>query len=241
MKKFLLPVLSLLFTITMNAQFTMTDSDSNVITDGTVVAYGVTTFPEASLDFFMTNDSTTDDIFLKCEFVSATNADGSLMELCFGLCYTGLTIGAIYPPGSEVITIAPGATTPAGNHLYNADSGNGTDQIDYVFKFYQVDAGGNEIGTPLTMTYRYDPALGVEDFNTVDVSINATYVSNEMIVTAAEEVQMTVYNLQGKVVLNQNISVGQQTVNVSSLRSQVYLVQFKNAQGATQTTKVIVK
>ena len=102
MKKNLL-LLSLMFVgiFSMNAQFTVEDSEGNPIVDGEVVAYNVYTYPEASLDFFVNNTSGTDDIYTKIEFVSAVNADGSLMELCYGLCYTGITIGNSYPPNNE--------------------------------------------------------------------------------------------------------------------------------------------
>ena len=160
--------------VTMTAQFTVEDHDGNPIVDGDLVSYGVTTYPEASLDFFVNNTSATDDINMKIEFVSALNADGSQMELCFGLCYTGIIIGQVYPPGNEVITITPGGQTLAGNHMYNADPGDGTHIIEYVFRFYQVDGSGNEIGTPMSMTYRYDPALGVNDIAKLDVAVKST-------------------------------------------------------------------
>src|SRR5210317_2060509 len=129
MKKNLL-LLSILFVgiFSMNAQFTVEDEEGNPIEDGAVITYGVTTYPEASLDFFV-NNTGTEPIYTKIEFVSAVNADGSMMELCYGLCYTGITIGNSYPPNIEYVEIAPGGQTGPGNHLYNADPGNGTDVI----------------------------------------------------------------------------------------------------------------
>jgi hypothetical protein len=169
MKKNLLLVCLLFGAAVMNAQFTVEDHDGNLIEDGDVVAYNSIVFEEASLEFFVNNTST-GEIRTRIEFVSATNADGSQMELCYGECYTGITIGENYPVGFDVV-IAAGDQTGLGNHMYNADPGNGTDVLDYVFRFYEVDAGGNEIGTPLSMTYRYDPLLGVNDQNALDLQL----------------------------------------------------------------------
>lgn len=240
MKKNLLLVCMLLGVVSMNAQFTVEDQDGNLIEDGDVVAYNSTVYEEASLEFFVTNTSAIDEIRTRIEFVSAINADGSQMELCYGECYTGITIGENYPVGFDIV-IPVGGQTGLGNHLYNADPGNGSNVLDYVFKFYEVDGGGNEIGTPITMTYRYDPFLGVNDYNTLDVTIASTVVTSQIIATVFEPVTVTIYDLQGRLVLSQRIDVGQQAIDVSSLRSQLYIVQFENNEGASKTTKIVVR
>ena len=176
---------------------------------------------------------------MKILFESAVNANGSLMEICFGLCYNNITIGQVFPPGNNTIDIEPGENTGEGNHLYNTY--DGTDIVEYVFKFYQVDAGGSEIGEPLRVTYRYDPTLGAEDFNKLDVSIASTVISNEMIVTVQEEVQMNIYDLLGRKVKSQNLSVGQQVINMADLSTQAYIVQFNTVSGKTSTSKIIVR
>jgi len=242
MKKNLLLFTLLLFVFTMNAQFTVEDSEGNPINDGDVVAYNVITFPEASLDFFVNNTSTTDDIYTKIEFVSAVNADGSLMELCYGLCYTGITIGSSYPPNNEYVEIAPGGQTGPGNHMYNADPGNGTDIIEYVFRFYQVDQGGtNEIGDDLTMTYRYDPLLGIDDLNEINISLYSTVITDLLKIDTIEDLDFKVIDLQGRLVKEQRLIAGHQEINMSDLRSQIYIVQFTNEQGNSKTAKIVVR
>ncbi|PKA82319.1 putative secreted protein (Por secretion system target) [Ulvibacter sp. MAR_2010_11] len=240
MKKNLL-VLSLLCSVfVMNAQFTVEDLAGNPIVEGDIVAYNSLDFEHAALEFFVNNTSATEEINMRIEFVSATNADGSQMELCFGECYTGIAIGTVYPIGLDMI-IAPGGQTGPGNHMYNADPGDGSSQLDYVFRFFQVDAGGNEIGTPMSMTYRYDPLLGVNDVEPLQVAIVSTIVANELVVNAQEDLDVVIYDLQGRKVLAQSISVGQQAINVSGLRSQLYLVQFSNNKGVSQTSKIVVR
>ena len=241
MKKILF-LFSLLFSIMpMNAQFTLEDSDGTLISDGNVIEFGVLGYPDANWDFYVNNTSTTDDIYMKILFESAVQADGSMMELCFGTCWSDITIGNIYPPNEQFIAIAPGEQSGIGHHLLNSDPGNGTDVIEYVFKYYQIDENGTEIGTPLRITYRYNPLLGIEDFNRLDVSILSTIIQNEMIVDTPEDLDLKVYDLQGRLVKSQKINAGQQSINMSDLKTQVYIVHFKNVQGLLKTVKVIVK
>jgi hypothetical protein len=124
--------------------------------------------------------------------------------------------------------------------MANADPGNGTDVLDYVFRFYQIDMSGNEIGESLSVTYRYDPLLSVND-NNLNVNIFATSISDELNVTVDEELNLTIYNLQGKIVKSQRLNIGQQSINVSDLSSQMYIAHFDNGRGLSQTTKIVVR
>ncbi len=242
MKQKLLFFSLLLLTLTVNAQFTVEDHDGNLISDNQVLQFNtVAPDPAAIYDFYVNNTSGTDPIRMKIEFVSAVNADGSLMELCFGLCYTGITIGSSYPPNADYVEIAPGGQTLPGNHMANADPGNGTDVLEYVFRYYQIDMAGNEIGDDLTVTYQYDPLLSVNDFDSLKVNVFATSITNELVLTVEEELNLEVYNLQGKKVKSQRLDVGQQSIDMSDLSSQMYLLHFVNDRGVSQTTKIVVR
>jgi len=240
MKKKLLLFSLLLAVVTMNAQFTLEDSEGNLISDGDVIEFGVLGASGGSWEYYVNNTSSTDAIYMKILFENAVQANGNMMELCFGECYSSIVIGNAYPDDSFV-EIAPDAQTGPGNHLLNSEPGNGTDLVDYVFKYYQIDQDGNEIGTPLTITYRYNPLLGVADFNKLEVLISSTIIQNEMIVDTLEDLDLMVYDLQGRLVKNQKLNAGQQRINMSDLSPQVYIVNFKNVQGLSKTFKVIVK
>jgi hypothetical protein len=240
MKQKILFLSILLASFGMNAQYTVEDHDGNMILDGDMVAYNQVTYPEGSLDFFVNNTSSSETIRMKIEFVDAINADGSQMELCFGLCYTGITIGESYPPNADYVEILPGEQTLPGNHMYNADPGNGTNVLDYIFRFYQIDAGGNEIGESLTMTYRYDPLLSVADVNGLNVNVFSNSTSNEVTVEAQEELNLVIYDLQGRIVRNQKVNMGRSVINMSDLSSQMYVLHFENSRGASHTTKIVV-
>ena len=227
---------------TMNAQFTVEDTDGNTISEGQIIAFGEVGYPEGNFDFFVQNPSTTDPIRMKIEFVSAVNADGSGLEICFGLCYTGVIIGNTYPPNAEFVEVAPNSQTGPGNHFLNTDMGNGTDVIDYTFKFYEVAADGTtQIGTPLTMMYRYDPNLLSVNENTLDVTINSTVVTEQLTVNTKESLDLVVYDLQGRIAASYKIAAGLQQVDVSALNTQLYILKFNNAEGNTYTSKIVKK
>ncbi len=245
--KFKLLLLSLFGVVTIaNAQFTVKDEDGNILHEGDVVEFGVLTYPEAEFVFFVTNDNPSETIYSRIKYVSETNAQNPIFnQLCYGVqCYFGIELGTTTPPASDdAAIIGPGATTGIGNHFYSDDPGNGVDNVDFVFTFQQYDGVDStvEIGTPLTFTYRYNPTLGVNDVNKVNLSLQSTVVRDQMVLKVSEPVQMMMYDVQGRLVKRANFESGDQVVNVSDLSSQVYIVQFKNNNGAVKTTKILVQ
>ena len=198
--KIKLLLLAVVFTaFSMNAQYVVKDHDGNAITEGMVVEFGTYGTQGASLEYFITNNGG-DAINMRIDFVSAVNADGLGFELCFGQCYVDLDLGQNVPPAPEFVTIGAGMTTGEGNHFANTLEGDDSTIQDWNFRFYETDANGVDIGNELNFTYRYNPLLGVEDFNKLDVVVSSTIILNEMTVKTVEELNMVVYNIQGKVV-----------------------------------------
>ncbi len=238
MKKNLLILVVFFAAFTMNAQYVVTDHDGNEITEGMVVEFSASGVPDGSLEYYVTNNGS-DEIYMRIEFVSAVNANGNGFELCFGQCYIDLVVGQSVPPAPQKVAIAAGATTPDGNHF--AATIPSSEIQDYNFRFYETDSDGNDIGNNLNFTYRFNPTLGINDVNELGVTIASTVIFNDMQVNAVEELDMVVYNLQGKLVNSQKINVGQQTINMSDLSSQMYIVKFSNNEGASKTIKVVKK
>ena len=225
---------------TANAQFTVEEQDGTPIVDGDVFVFGTNVAPDSYLGFFVNNENAAADINIRIEFVSANNADGSELEICFGLCYTGTMVGQSYPI-NDVVTIPAGSsTTSTGDHFYNYSDGGGA-PLEYVFRFFEVDGDGNEIGDDLTVTYQYDPNLGLEDATKVNASIVSTVVNNYVEVNATEALTFTMYDIQGRIVNQSSLEAGVSRVNVSNVAAQTYLVVLSNNKGASQTTKVVVK
>ena len=237
MKKTLLLLSMFLVAFTMNAQdYSIVDGNDEPIIDGNSYSFNTIVDPAASLDFYITNDSS-ENIRMKIEVVSMNNTDGALMQLCFDLCYDGVTAGQSYP-GNFVI-IAPGDTSFPGNHFFNQDLGNGTDVLEYVFRFYQVDSEDNEIGAEVNVTYLYDPLLGVNDVDQLDLNIQSTMISDVLEMNTVEDLTLQVYDVNGKVVMTQNLEAGQQRIDVSHLSTQYYILHFTNNRGVSDVIKVM--
>ena len=229
-----------------NAQYTIKDDNGVVLNDGDVIEFSTVDYPDASYDFFVTNDNPTDEIYSRVQLMSSENQSNATFEqLCYGTqCYYEIEMLQFVPPiDAAPVAIPVGHTTGLGNHFYNNDLGNGTNSVDYVFAFRQFEdvAGTIEIGTPLTFTYRYNPTMGVEGVSTVNISIQSTMVSDQLIMKVNEPVQMMMYDIQGRLVKQTQFESGNQVVNVSDLSSQTYIVQFKNNNGAVKTTKIMVQ
>lgn len=239
--------LSLLGAVTIaNAQYTVKDNHGNVLQDGDVIEFGTTSYPDAEYQFFVTNNNPSQTIYSRIEYISETNAqDPNFEQLCYGTqCYFSIGLGTTVPPQADLAAIIPvGETTGIGNHLYSDDPGNGVDNVDFVFSFkqYESETSMVEIGTPLTFTYRYNPSLGVNEINQVNLSIQSTVVKDQLVLKISEPVQMVMYDIQGKMVKQARFESGNQNVNVSDLSAGTYIVQFKNNGGALKTTKILVQ
>lgn len=237
--KFKLLFLCLVGAITAaQAQFTITNEAGDVLEDGHIIEGGLM----ETYNFFITNDNPSNTIYTRAEVLNIVNSTGDRFEFCYGECLTSISIGQNAPPAPETVAIAVGETTGAGNHFLNGDAGNGTDILEFVFRFHQYEADGTtEIGNPVTLTYRYDSALSVNGVNKVNLSLQSTVLTDQMVLTVKEPVQMKMYDVQGRLVKQAQFENGNHSVNVSNLSAQPYLVQFKNEKGAVKTVKVLVK
>ncbi|WP_271855566.1 T9SS type A sorting domain-containing protein [Patiriisocius marinus] len=224
-----------------NAQFTFQDNDGVVYNDGDVYVTNSLDFSEASLEYRVFN-STGSDIFMKAELVSATGNDGADFEICFGLCYTGVTIGQQFPNNGSNTVPANGDSGP-GNHMYHGSTTVDPAVVtEYELRFFQTTADGNtELGTDdFTIIYRYDPdALGTNDVATLNFDITSTIVSDNLEIRVSEDTQVTIFDLRGRIVKNEMITAGLQRINMSDLAAQAYIVQLKNNNNISETTKVI--
>lgn len=242
MKKILFAVMALLGLWSAQAQFTVETDTGAFFTDGDVYTFGQVG-PPAKLPFFINNTSS-GPIEMRVEFVSVTNADGTDMQLCITpTCYFSITVGESYPQeqGAMSLPLDPGEQSGNGNYFMNLNTGNGTDVIDYEFKFYQVNTMGIQIGTPLNFTYRYDPNMSIQETEKMTISVYPTVVEDVMMVDSQEELEMEIYNLLGSLVKSSELPSGKNQINMTDLAPQVYLVRFTNENSEMMTKKVIVK
>jgi hypothetical protein len=223
-----------------NAQFTFLDSDGFTVESGTTVTYGQGQVgdPDGFYSFFVENN-TSEAIFMKAELVSAENADGSSFEICFGLCYTDISVGQKFPNNGSVFIDAESVTLP-GNHLANTlESPN---PMEFAFRFYQTDqAGTTELGNDFFITYRFDPTLGVSNNAFIDFDITATLVSDYIETRSPENYTLTIYNKRGRSVKKKRITTQTNRMPVGDLPAGMYFVRVVNDQNTSKTIKIIKK
>lgn len=227
-----------------NAQFTVKDEAGNVINDGDIIEFGTLEYPAAELQFFVTNTDS-ENIYSRVEYMSQVNAADPLFEqLCYGIeCYFNIAVGSTVPPANmEAVEIIPGEATGMGNHFYSNDPGQNPDEnVDFIFAFklYEDENSNTATGSSLTLTYRYNPLLSVNEVKKVNMSVISTIVSERIEMDVNEPVQVQLYDYQGRLIKQAKFETGKQELSISDLSSQAYLLRIKNEGGAVKTTKII--
>lgn len=240
MKKALL-ILGLLFIGAAQAQITVTKHDGTPILNGDVFTFNSLNYDDAIMEFFVHNNSSV-PILTRIECVSVTGASGAGMELCFGnVCLSSVAAGNAYP--SNAVTILPGGTNSQFDHFLNTNPGNGTTIIDYVFKFYQENSEGDAVGNDVTITYRYNPLLSAEGFtlSSTGVALKSTVVENQLDIKASRNVQMEMFDVNGKLIRKQNLNAGDHSIDASDLNSGIYILNFKTESNQQSSAKFIKK
>ncbi|MFZ4106172.1 T9SS type A sorting domain-containing protein [Flavobacterium sp.] len=244
MKKILLSVIVILaFSISAVAQFTVSKANGTPLTNGQILTFNSIVYAQSSLALKITNTAP-NPINLKITCQSMTNTNGQMMEVCFGPdCYGTTAVGDVFPSSGSVNIPTGGVDSSC--HLYNSDQGISTSvPLDYVFKIYQVDDLGAQIGTPFIFTYRYDATLSntiVVGQNSKSVIIKSTTVNNNLDLEVNSKSDFSIYDLSGRLVLENNLDYGTQTIDVSNLTFGLYLINFVNENGDTSSVKFIKK
>lgn len=239
MKKYLI-LLTVLISSLSFSQIILTKHDGTPITDGQIIAFTSATYPEAELPFYVKNIGTaTTTIRVICE--NLVNADGTNFQFCFGNeCLPSVEVGSVYP--STPVVLAPNEMNGNFDHFLNTNTGSGTYPMDYTFRFYQVNSTGNEISNSITMTYRYDPTLLSNEVSQLEKSgvlIKSTVVSNKLELDVLKNVSMKITDLNGKEVMNSNLTYGLQSIDVSNLNTSIYIVTFTDEKGNSTNQKIV--
>ncbi len=216
------------------------------LVDGAVIAKTELGYPAAETMFRVRNNGTaTTNVWIECE--DLINNSGNNFQLCFGIeCLPEVSEGTIYPTTGSV-TLAPNASNGAFDHFLNDNPGNGSFPVDFVFRFFQTNQatqGGAEVGNSITVTYRYDPNLTVDELNQLETSgviVKSTLIENELILDVLKNTSMSVYDLNGKVVYSSELNYGIQTIDFSNISSGVYVINFTSSEGNSSTKKIIKK
>jgi hypothetical protein len=227
----------------MKAQFNVTKLGTTTqIVNNDILVFN-TVGDEAAKLKFKINNTTATAIRIKIRCVSITNATGSGMEFCFsGSCISDVAANTNYPTDTPFYSEIP-AMGSNGNfdHFKNGNVGNGISVQDYVFKFFQVDNFGDQIGNAITMTYRYTPALGTTGFSlsNLGIQLKSNVVDNHLEINSDNTgVTMEIFDLTGKKVQTERLSIIN-IIDVSQLNKSIYLVNFIDSKGQSASTKFI--
>ena len=135
--------------------FVVEDLEGNIYADNQLLEFSTVEYPDASFGFYVRNTSS-ETIGMRIEVENISGTDGSMMELCFGECYFGVTTGRSYPESPLIVNIDPGQTqASSGDHFFNMDAGDGNTAVEYTFKFYLADENGIQNGNSIRLKYRY--------------------------------------------------------------------------------------
>lgn len=170
---------------------------------------------------------------------SIINANGSLMELCFGSCFNNVVEGNSYPSVTIPFHLEIGASSiPHGNHFINSQTGSNI--ITYVFRFHEVDEDGDEIGTPLRISYVYDESfVGVDDEILKTSIIYPNPVKNQLTVSNATGFDISLYSILGKEILRKTNISSSEKINTSHLAEGAYFLKIYS-DNASKTKKLVI-
>lgn len=247
MKKLSIFFIFLLFATLAQAQIALAKSDGTPIVNGQIITYNTTVESNATLYYKIIN-TTNSPIDVKIKIENLVNTTGSGFQFCYlNVCKFSVALGAIYPDASSptpTINIAANSSTVgAGYNMWNGNAGNGTFPLDVVLKFFAVDSFGQEYGTPVTMTYRYDPnaALGVKDLEKTKNSfaqIENTIVEDVLHISVKENTKYSIYAADGKRISQGILAKGKQSIDLSEIGLGTYFVQLQNDLGEVIHEKI---
>jgi hypothetical protein len=245
MKKTLLLISFIFLNYAAFAQFEIRNyDDDTIVTDGETISFSETGCgynDSCNWRFKVTNTSATETLYMKIFVDNMVNSDGSNVQLCFsGTCLNSVNLGTGYPTNTPA-TIAPNSSTGTGNYFWNQNPTDTTTPMSWTLRFQAYDASGFTVGSPLSVTYSFDPNLSVEEEEFTSVEIFPTQVKDELTVSTNKNLTAEIYDILGKKVKQVNVLSGESTIDVRDLTSQLYIIRFKSVDGNTLTKKIIVE
>ena len=237
MKKIIL-LASLLFCGLTQAQISVT-TDGEEIMNGDIFTFNVLT-TDAKLPLLATNTSGA-PIALKIRVDEMYNTPGNEVQLCFGdLCYFNIAQGNAYP--NDAVVLQPGGTSNINDHFWNANPGNGEDDIHYKLTFVRVDEAGAPVEDLLSFYYLYRPTMGTNDFaalKNMGVALTGTVVNNLLEMDTQQPLKLEIFNINGQLVKSASVASGLQSVDVSALNSAVYIARFTNDSNQVSQIRIV--
>jgi hypothetical protein len=234
-----------LFSIVSFSQMTLSKLDGTPINDNDILNYNIANETEGYLGIKVYNSSS-NGINVKAKCVSMANTTGTNVQFCIDpICVANLVVGNSYPSATLSLLVPANGQNGNFDHFFNSNLGivQGVN-VDYVFKFYQVDDSDVEIGNSVSFTYRYNPNLSTSNIDLLTnygIRVDATNVSSTLQISSQNNVSLAILDLNGKKISFHSLAKGNQSVDVSKLSNGIYIMNFTTVEGEKLTQKFMKK
>ena len=224
---------------------TLEDLEGNSFSDNDILQFDTVEYPDASFTYKIRNN-TSETIKVRVEVESFSGTDGSMMELCFGECYFGVSLGQSYPinQAQPYVFIAANDTQIAdGDHFFNSDPGNGDVPVEYSFRFYMCDENGDELlsqaelQTDFSINYYYSNSLGLNNLD--DLKLVYYILNDKLFINSESNLSLKIYDLAGKIISENLILVGDNLIDIINLSKKHIILSFES-EGSQITSKKIL-
>lgn len=225
---------------------TLEDLEGNSYSDNDVLQFDSFEYPDASFTYKIRNNIS-ETIRVRVEVESFSGTDGSMMELCFGECYFGVSLGQSYPinQAQPYVFIAANDTQIAdGDHFFNSDPGNGDDPVEYSFRFYMCDENGEELvsqaelQTDFSINYYYSASLGLNNLD--DLKLVYYVLNDKLIINSESDLSLKVYDLAGKIISENLILSGNNSIDIMNLLEKQVILKFESEGSQIISKKILI-
>lgn len=242
MKKYTLTfLLTVALSNFLNAQFTVNRINGTPFVNNEIVEFTTVSTSAAELQFVINNTGTTNlDFRIRC--MNLINNTGANFQLCYGFdCFPSVAANVIYPDYQVVINAGQNRLG-FNDNFKNFNPGDGINfPMDFSFRFFTRTLAGVTVGSLFNITYRYQGPLSIEQRDKLSV-MGVKVLNNVVKEFIGLEIQKNtnyyLVNLQGQRI-SAGLLTGNTNLDLSHLQSGIYLLNFNNDQGLTDTVKIV--
>ena len=189
------------------------------------------------------NLSLTDDF---SPYVAVTNngpdVPAAADTVYFDVTIADMPIGSLYQPGSQMAQLTAGNTTALGATLFTADQMEelgleGTFEMCWTVRI--VGAASDPVSSNNTACIQVSRGTGVENIVAGEINVYPNPASDVINVANAEGAQVSVFDMNGRMVANVESASANQAIDASVLAKGMYIVRIADGQNVT-TKKVSV-
>ncbi|AXG73490.1 T9SS C-terminal target domain-containing protein [Flavobacterium arcticum] len=243
MKKIIL-IAGLLLCGIAQAQITVT-GNGEAITEGQTFTFNTLDAETATLDLHFTNTST-ESVNIKMKVLSiSNNTAGTSLQFCIDpQCFFSISEGSTVPSNPQSgLTLEAGASSTGDNHFWSSYTGdNESMSVSYTLAIITVDGSGNELNQLISFNYVYSSTANINDFEALQnagISLESTIIKNNMEINAQQNASLELYNMNGQLIKSVTISTGNQSIDLSSLSSAIYIARFATEDNKTSQIRVV--